>query len=152
MDLTALRRLPEETIASLTGLPAIVLQFGAGLERATYSNYAEARTAAYESVIVPLWKYIAAEITHQLLPDFDKSEKLEAGYNMSEVRALQEDENKLYMRVGAGYRTGIMKRSEARSKIGLPTMPEDDVYFCEPKRQETSGADDEMEKTEKVKI
>lgn len=138
MDLTLLRRLPEETISSLTGIPAIVLQFGAGLERATYSNYAEAREAAYESVVVPLWKYLAAEFDHQLLRDFDKSEKLETRYNTSDVRILQEDENKLVTRVGAAYRTGIMKRSEARSKIGLEVDPKgaDDVYFCEPKKQE----------------
>ncbi len=144
LDLTKLRRLPEETIASLTGIPAVVLQFGAGLERSTYSNYSEAREAVFESVIVPLWKYIAAEITHQLLIDFDKTGKLEAKFNLSEVRILQDDENKLFARVGAGYRTGIMKRSEARSKIGLPVLPEDEVYFCEPKKQEDVQEDQKV--------
>lgn len=146
LDLSKLRHLPEETIASLTGIPAIVLQFGAGLERATYSNYAEAKEAACESVVVPLWRYIEDELTHQLLADFDRSKKLEAKFNLSDVRVLQDDENKLYARVGAGYRTGVMKRSEARSKIGLKVSPEDDVYFVEPKREETAkveGNDDE---------
>lgn len=143
LDLTQLRRLPEETIASLTGIPAIVLQFGAGLDRATYSNYSEAREAAYESVIVPLWKYLAAEFDHQLLSDFDKSGKLETRYNTSEVRILQEDENKLVTRVTAAYRGGIMKRSESRSKIGLEVNPEDDVYFVQPKKEEEEKQTDD---------
>lgn len=153
LDLTKLRRLPEETIASLTGIPAIVLQFGAGLERATYSNYSEAREAAYESVVVPLWKYLTAEFDHQLLRDFDKSEKLETRYNTSDVRILQEDENKLVTRVGAAYRTGIMKRSEARSKIGLEVDPKgaDDVYFCEPKKEEEKPRDEKTDEKDNPK-
>jgi HK97 family phage portal protein len=136
LDLSKLRHLPEETIASLTGIPAIVLQFGAGLERSTYSNYSEAKESAFEGVIVPLWRYIQAELTHQLVSDFDKSEKLEANFNTSNVRVLQDDENKLYVRVGVAYRNGIIKRSEARSKMGFQTAPEDEVYFVEPKRED----------------
>lgn len=136
MDLRNLSRVPEETIASLTGIPAIVLQFGAGLDRSTYSNYSEAREATYESVIVPLWCYLGEEFTHQLLSEFDESGKLEARFNTSNVRVLQDDENKLYVRVGLAYRNGVMKRSEARSKIGLTTDEADDIYFVEPKREE----------------
>lgn len=131
LDLSKLRRLPEETIASLTGIPAVVLQFGAGLEHSTYANYNEARTSAYEDVIVPLWRYIQAELTHQLLGDFDKSEKFEVKFNTSEVRALQDDENKLFNRLAVAYRGDFMKRSEARSKIGLPIEESDAVYFSE---------------------
>lgn len=148
LDLSKLRHLPEETIASLTGIPAIVLQFGAGLERATYSNYAEAKEAACESVVVPLWRYIEDEMNAQLMPDFDKTGKLETRFNLSEVRVLQEDENKLVARVGAGYRTGIMKRSEARSKIGLPVTPEDEVYFTEPKKMEEGAKTEGNDKAE----
>lgn len=116
-------QIQEETVASLTGIPAIVLQFGVGLERATYSNYEEAKEAATEGVVVPLWRYTEDEMNAQLMPDFDKTGKLEAKFNLSEVRVLQDDENKLYARLGAAYRTGFMKRSEARSKAGLAVEP-----------------------------
>jgi HK97 family phage portal protein len=129
LDLSKLRRLPEETIASLTGIPAVVLQFGAGLEHSTYANYNEARTSAYEDVIVPLWRYIQAELTHQLLSDFDKSERQAVQFNLSEVRALQDDQNDLYKRVTTGYRMDVLKRSEARSRLGLPVEESDAVYF-----------------------
>lgn len=131
LDLSKLRRLPEETVASLTGIPAVVLQFGAGLEHSTYANYAEARKSAYEDVIVPLWRYIQAELTHQLLADFDKSERQLVQFNLAEVRCLQDDQNELYKRVTMGYRSDVMKRSEARSKIGLPVEDADAVYFSE---------------------
>lgn len=140
LNLSKLRRLPEETIASLTGIPAVVLQFGAGLERSTYSNYAEAREAAYESVIVPLWRYIAAELSAQLLTDYDGAEKLDVNFNTSNVRVLQDDENKLYIRIGTAYRNGFIMRSEARSKTGFVAAPEDEVYFVEPKKTENDKA------------
>jgi phage portal protein BeeE len=135
MDLSKLSRVPEETISSLTGIPAVVLQFGARLERSTFSNYGEAREAVYESVIVPLWVYVGDEVTLQLLAEFDRSEKLEARFNTAGVRVLQEDENKLHIRVSSAYRSGIMKRSEARSKIGLLVEESDNVYFVEPKKE-----------------
>lgn len=141
LDLSKLRRLPEETIASLTGLPAVVLQFGAGLEHSTYANYNEARTSAYEDVIVPLWRYIQAELTHQLLSDFDKSEKLAVKFNTSDVRALQDDENKLFNRLAVAYGGDFMKRSEARSKIGLPVEDSDAVYFSETTKKPAPAAD-----------
>lgn len=149
MELSALRRVPEETIASLTGISAMALGFGAGLDHSTYSNMEEARTGAYEDVIVPLWRYIEAELDAQLLPDFDKSGKLETRFDLSNVRALQEDENKLFTRLGTAYRTGFMKRSEARSKANLTVTPEDEVYFCEPKKAEDNPTD-ETGKTENV--
>ncbi len=131
LDLSKLRRLPEETIASLTGIPAVVLQFGAGLEHSTYSNYNEARTSAYEDVIVPLWRYIQAELSHQLLSDFDKSEKQIVQFNLSEVRALQDDQNDLYKRMTMAYNGDLMKRSEGRSRLGLPVEETDKVYRSE---------------------
>jgi HK97 family phage portal protein len=131
LDLSKLRRLPEETIASLTGIPAVVLQFGAGLEHSTYANYNEARTSAYEDVIVPLWRYIQAELTHQLLADFDKTTRQSVQFNLSEVRALQDDQNKLFNRLATAYKSDFMKRSEARSRIGLPVEDADAVYFSE---------------------
>lgn len=131
LDLSKLRRLPEETIASLTGIPAVVLQFGAGLEHSTYANYNEARTSAYEDVVVPLWRYIQAELTHQLLPNFGGSERFAVQFNLSEVRALQDDQNDLYKRLTTAYRMDVMKRSEARGRLGLTVEEADAVYFSE---------------------
>lgn len=93
-----------------------------------------------------MWVYLGEEFTHQLLADFDESGKLEARYNTSNVRILQDDENKLFTRVGGAYRMGIMMRSEARSKVGLQVKREDEVYFVEPKKEAKSK--DEKDKTD----
>ncbi|MDQ3672704.1 MAG: phage portal protein, partial [Actinomycetota bacterium] len=49
-----LRRIPEERVSAVTGIPAIVVGFGAGLERSTFTNMGEARQAAYEAGLIPM--------------------------------------------------------------------------------------------------
>jgi hypothetical protein len=57
--LRELRRIPEERVSAVTGIPAIVVGFGAGLERSTFTNMGEARAAAYEAGLIPMQKIMA---------------------------------------------------------------------------------------------
>ena len=67
MNLTELRKLPEERVSAVLGVPAILAGLGAGLDAATYNNTRELREFFTEQKLVPLWKTVAAELTHQLL-------------------------------------------------------------------------------------
>lgn len=132
MDLKALRRIPEERVTAVIGLPAIVAGLGAGLDRSTFSNFAEAREAAYESNIIPTQSLLAEEIFLQLLPDFDSGadiDSLKVGFDNSEVRVLQEDANKRAERMDSGVKAGVVKVSEARTARDLESGPEDDIYL-----------------------
>ncbi len=143
MNLRDLRRIPEERVSAVLGVPAIVAGLGAGLDRSTFANMAEAREMAYESGVIPLQRLIAAELTAQPLPDFDRStvavpsrEPLERSkgqarveFDLRDVRVLQEDRLALAERLGVLVRRGVMKRSEARAELGLPVTRGDDVYL-----------------------
>lgn len=135
LDLKNLRRLPEERVAAVLGVNAYVLGFGAALERSIYNNMSEAREEVYESYLVPLQRYLCEELDTQLLLEFDKRESAHTAFDLSQVRVLQEDRDNLVKRMAVGYRSGFIKRSEARTAIGLPVSAEDDVYF-EPKGAE----------------
>lgn len=71
-----LNRLPEERITAVLGIPAVVVGLGAGLDRATYSNMGEARAAATEEFLIPLWQDLANTFTDQLLPEFGGGDDL----------------------------------------------------------------------------
>lgn len=129
LDLKSLRRLPEERVASVLGIPAVVLGFGAGLDRSTFANYSEAREAAYESYIVPLQALICETLDNQLLSEFDTTGRLRTQFDLSRVRILQQDETALVNRLAVAYRAGIIRRSEARSQLGLSVTPDDDAYY-----------------------
>lgn len=133
MDLRDLRRLPEERVSAVLGIPAVVLGLGAGLDRSTYANYREAREAAYESNLIPAQRLLGKEIETQLLPDFEASperlKRLTVGFDVSGVRALAEDQDKLYNRARTGLLGGFMRVDEARASVSLPVNDSHKVFL-----------------------
>lgn len=129
MNLTMLRRLPEERVSAALGIPAIVVGYGVGLEHSTYSNVASAREMAYENNILPTKRLWASTLTAQLLRDFDTSRTVEAFVDISDVRVLQDDQDKLFARLSQAVQGGWMTVAEARNKVGMDAKPEDDVYL-----------------------
>lgn len=130
MTLKDLRRIPEERVTAVLGIPAIVCGLGAGLDRSTFANFSEARKAAYESNIIPAQEVMAEDVRFQLLPDFEADPLAWAvGFDLSDVRILQEDENKKAERMVTLAKNGIIKRAEARREVGFEAKPEDDVYL-----------------------
>lgn len=129
MDLKTLRRVPEERVTAVLGIPAIVAGLGAGLDRSTFANYAEAREAAYESTIIPDQRLFAAELRTQLLTDFGDTRQLHVRFDTSHVRVLQEDHNKLWQRVDGAVRGGWMMVSRAKEIVGETPEPGDNVYL-----------------------
>lgn len=132
LDISALRKVPEARVASVSGLPAALLQFLVGLEHGTsYASYKEAREQAYESVVVPLLRTIASTINKQLMPDFGdpQGRRLEFSFDLSGVRVLQDDQDKLYTRVSGAINAGWMLISDARAAAGLPFEDTDKIYL-----------------------
>jgi len=149
LDIGLLRRVPEERISAVLGVPAILAGLGAGLENATYSNARELREFFTENKLIPLWKMVAEEITQQvLLPEYDTSNVTYAEYNFSEVRALQTDHNDLFTRMNVGVQGGWVTVGEARSAVGLPT-DESQNYYLQPmnvvKENQDATEQDEVE-------
>lgn len=125
-----LRRIPEERISAVLGIPAVVVGLGAGLERSTFTNMAEAREAAYESGLIPAQKILGEEIRFQLLPLFgDDPFAFRFGFDLSKVRVLQEDLYRLTQRHDLAVRGGWELVSEARRAVNLEATEFDDVYL-----------------------
>lgn len=129
MNTREVRRIPEERIAALIGIPAVVVGLGAGLDRSTFSNQRDAREAAYESCIVPTQRLLAAELDTQLLPDLGNTDTEHVGFDLAHVRALQEDQDKLVARNVLAFKGGLIRRSEGRKAIGLETDAADNVFI-----------------------
>lgn len=129
LNLRDIRTISEERIAAVLGVPAIIAGLGAGLQRSTYSNYAEARESFYETGIIPLQQLIAADYRTQLLVEFEGDIKgKRVAYNLSGIRVLQEDETRRQERIRAAFTGGIIKLNEARTALGFENEPSGDVY------------------------
>jgi len=128
LQLRDLRRIPEERVSGVTGVPAIVAGLGAGLDRSTFANFAEARAMAYEENIIPTQAAWAEALTWQLLADFADPLKFILDFDTSNIRALQEDQNTLWSRNLDAYKAAAIDRRTFKRNVGLPNDELDDVY------------------------
>jgi HK97 family phage portal protein len=143
LQLTSLRRIPEERISAIFGVAAVVVGLGAGLDRSTYNNYKEAREAAYESNVIPTQRLLAAQLRSQLLPEFGDPMRLSIGFDLAAVRVLQTDENELAIRVDTQLRGGAITLDEARAMLGKPPVEggHGNVFYV-PTRNTVTPADE----------
>lgn len=130
MDLKLLRRVPEERVSGVIGVAAIVAGLGAGLDRSTFANMAEAREMSYESAVIPLQRLCSSDLITQLLPHFEGNpERFWVGFDLSEVRVLQEDENKKVERLTKELTSGAITVAEYRRETGREPGPADEIYL-----------------------
>jgi HK97 family phage portal protein len=131
LDLRTLRRIPEERVSGVLGVPAIVAGLGAGLDRSTFANFGEAREAGWEENLIPTQRLLSAELESQLLDDFlSDLTGYVVDFDVSKVRVLQEDENAKWTRYGQSAKDGLILLSDFRRGVGLPVDEElHDVYL-----------------------
>lgn len=123
-------RKAEERITAVLGIPAIVAGLGAGLDRSTFANMAEAREMAYETTVIPIQGLAAEEVETQLLPDFESNlEDWMVEYDYSHVRVLQEDQNKKIIRIDVAVRGGWMPVDLAQREAGFAVDETQHVYL-----------------------
>lgn len=124
-----LHGVPETRIAAAFRVPMIVAGLGRGLENATYSNQAGLEKSFTQRTLVPLWRMVEAEITADLLSEFDTDDSHLVAFDTGNVVALQEDlKEKRAWALDALARGGIML-NEFRAFVGLKREPQGDVYY-----------------------
>ena len=129
MDLRSTRSMAQDIFAAVTGIPAIVLNFSSGMERSIYNNMSEADRRAVTSYLQPIWWHRDQVLTRHLLRDIDADETHFIESDLSEVGALQENENERVPRIIAMYQGQVIKRSEARTELGYEVEDGDEVYL-----------------------
>lgn len=129
MDLKALRRIPEERVSGVLGVPAMVAQLGAGLERSSFTNYSEANVAAYTQGVIPKHRLFAADLEVQLLPEFGSTEGLDVWFDWTQVAAMQFAIAEVWKRLEGPATKGLLTRGQFKRAVHLPSGPGDDVYL-----------------------
>ena len=122
LDWPGLTGLSETRICSAFGVPPIVAGLRAGLENATYSNYAQALGAFYEGTMVGLWQLLDAALTRGLLTDEGETDAAEIYHDTGAVKGLKEDADKRAARAAALFAAGLCTRNEAREMAGLESL------------------------------
>jgi len=119
----------EALICMTFALSPVILGAKVGLSASTYNNFDAAIKQMYSQAIRPQWRLFADEVTAQLLPLFESSDDLRCEFDLSEIAAVSEDEDKLAQRVERLARANLMYRDEARGTIGLEGIDEGEKVF-----------------------
>lgn len=116
LDLSALRRVPEDRIAAAFLIPAIYSGLTSGQQATTYDNLQGSRQFFYEDTVVPMWQADADTITRALLPPGDARY---FWHYTKDVIALRKDLNAISARVTQQWQLGLVTRNEARAALEL---------------------------------
>jgi len=153
IDISSMKGQFEAAICAVLGVHPAVVGLQVGLEHSTFSNMAEARVGAYESLIIPLQEKIADELDTQLLDDLGDTTNERCYFDLSKVRMLQEDDQAKRDKSVLLFQGGLIKRSEGRAMNGLDYDASDDVYITDIQAGNTmANAQEQVIKSRKAKM
>jgi HK97 family phage portal protein len=130
LNLEALHNVPETRIAAVMGVPPAVAGLGVGLaQTSNFASLKQVRENFTEVTLIPTWRMDAAKLNKQLKPDFTDDRTVSISHDLTNVRALQEDEDAKYKRLDEGVRSFWIRPSEARVRVGIAADPELDTLW-----------------------
>lgn len=128
LNYDSLRDGPDAAICMSFHLSPVVVGALVGLENSTYSNYEEARKALAQDTLRPLWRSFASEVEQGMSGERGYAGEVMIRHDLSQVAALQEDQEKLWTRALSAFNGSGITRAEYRQLLGYPARPGDEVY------------------------
>ncbi|MDE2103764.1 MAG: phage portal protein, partial [Patescibacteria group bacterium] len=130
MVVDKIRRIPEERITALIGIPAVVVGLGAGLDASSDKHNMEmAQRQAWHNCLIPLQRIIGDQIAAQTCADLlhAKPETDRLVWDRSAIPALKEDESNRRAMLRADWLAGGLRRSEYRAGIGSAIVEDSEM-------------------------
>ena len=129
-------------------VPPILVSAKSGMDRATYSNYEQARKAWYEEYVTSQWKFLEERYTKDILPHFDADTNHILKFDTKEVKALQEDRNAAWKRSDDAYKSRIITRNDALREKGLTPLENEllgNEYYQTAMTQQSLSLEDNLD-------
>jgi len=117
----------EARIAMVFGIPGSILGLLIGYESSSYANKRQDWQVFWDLTMTPLLSDFDDVLNLSLLPDFGGID--EVAFDLSDIRALQEDVDKIQDRHRANFTAGLESHEEARDGLGLPPSPATGIFF-----------------------
>jgi len=117
----------EARIAMAFGIPGSILGLLIGYESSSYANKRQDWQVFWDLTMTPLLSDLDDALNLQLVPDFNGID--EVLFDLSDIRALQEDVDKVQERHRKNLAAGAESWQEVREAIGLDPKPREGVFF-----------------------
>jgi HK97 family phage portal protein len=122
----------EARICAVLDVPPIIIGAKVGLDRATYSNYGQARKAWWEDTLIPLYKNFGDTLNNQLLPKYVPTTGERAAWDFENVPALREETMAIHTRALESLKSGGITLNEYRILIGEDDLGAAGDIFYQP--------------------
>lgn len=129
MNLSELRHISEERVASVLGLYPEVLGLGSGKDT---SDFGEMLETSYQSTVMFIQRLFAEKLKMSLLAEYvtaPRLRRLKVVYDNTNVQILSRLMNEKAKRYGLGVLYGWTEVAEARFVFGMPVREEDRIYL-----------------------
>ena len=121
LEFPALRENAETRICSAFGVPPILVGLKAGLDAATYSNYAQAERGFTNRTLANYWRRFATQFTLDVAAEF--GEDVICEFDTSKVLALVAQRLEAVEPIRVAWTSGAATRNEYRAALSLPLLP-----------------------------
>lgn len=148
MDFGNLDARTEARVCMVFGIPPILVGAKIGLDRSTFSNYAEARLAFWQDTMLPIYKHLADEFALGMRGEFGDAPT--AAFDMNNVPALIELRVARLKAAQESWQNGIATRNEARRLAQLSSVEEGDVFIDDASASSPQPADREKAQNTKT--
>ncbi|MBX3056918.1 MAG: phage portal protein [Anaerolineae bacterium] len=119
---------PEIAICQGFGIQPVMAGTLVGLKTSgVQANFEQARKMLAELTLIPLWRSFASEVQQGMADEMGYKDTA-VRFDLSQVRALQENEDELWQRAQRAYDGNLITRAEGRLMVGLASTPADEVY------------------------
>ncbi|HXT34768.1 MAG TPA: phage portal protein [Chloroflexota bacterium] len=129
--LPELDEISEARLAMAFGIPLEVIGARLGMIHGNRSTMEAARGSLWDETLIPLYQELAADLSRGMKPEYDDTadefDFLE--FDLSTVKALQEDEDAKHDRVRKDVEAGILSVQEARAILGHEQEYEKDALL-----------------------
>ena len=122
-----LDEIAEARILMLLGVPPELIAARVGMRNSSYANKRSARESFWDETLSPLYEEMDGPLNLRLVPNYPKVRRI--AFDLSGVRALQEDEDKVHARIRADLAGGLVSLEEGRAKLGYGEVPTEGTFF-----------------------
>jgi HK97 family phage portal protein len=117
----------EARIAMVFGIPGSILGLLIGYESSSYANKRQDWQVFWDLTMTPLLSDLDDVLNLSLVPDFGGID--EVLFDLSDIRALQEDVDKIHERIRKNVAAGLQSWEEGRDGIGLDPNPKEGTFL-----------------------
>lgn len=117
----------EARILMCFGVPPELVGARVGMRNSSYAQKDAARESFWDETLAPLYKELAGPLNLRVVPAFygERANPPLIAFDLSDVRALQEDEDQIHDRVLKDVAGTVLTVEEGRAKLGYGDMPAD---------------------------